>query len=86
MRSDAKNLEAIHKAIVQHNGNCPFPLIEIRMNPHEVDRLGWDEILGLPVVGDPKLGTGTFRLVCSGDEVPGEEITEAVTEERTISV
>lgn len=37
---EAKNLEAISKAIDQHNMNCPFPAAEVRMNPYEVERLG----------------------------------------------
>jgi len=49
---EAKNLEAISKAIDQHNANCPFPAAEVRMNPFEVERLGWEQIRGLPVVPD----------------------------------
>ena len=73
--AEAKNLEAISKAIDQHNANCPFPAAEVRMNPFEVERLGWEEILGLPVVGDPAIGTGRFRIVCSRD-TGGEELEE----------
>ena len=79
MSAAAKNLEAISKAIDQHNTNCPWPASEVRMNPFEVERLGWEEIRGLPVVGDPEIGTGRVRIVCSredGDE--GLEETEAV--------
>jgi len=72
---DAKNLEAISKAIDQHNSSCPFPAAEVRMNPFEVERLGWDEIRGLPVVGDPEIGTGRFRIVCSR-ELDGGELEE----------
>ena len=64
---EAKNLEAISKAIDQHNANCPFPAAEVRMNPFEVERLGWDHIRGLPVVPDGEIGTGRFRIVCSRD-------------------
>jgi hypothetical protein len=71
----AKNLEAISKAIDQHNSSCPFPAAEVRMNPFEVERLGWDEIRGLPVVGDPEIGTGRFRIVCSR-ELDGGELEE----------
>jgi hypothetical protein len=73
--AEAKNLEAISKAIDQHNANCPFPAAEVRMNPFEVERLGWDEIRGLPVVADPEIGTGRFRIVCSRD-LDGEELEE----------
>ena len=59
--AEAKNLEAISKAIDQHNSNCPFPASEVRMNPFEVERLGWDQIRGLPIVPDENLGTGSFR-------------------------
>jgi hypothetical protein len=75
----AKNLEAISKAIDQHNSSCPFPAAEVRMNPYEVDRLGWEEIRGLPIVGDPAIGTGRFRIVCSREGDGGElEETEAI--------
>jgi hypothetical protein len=73
---EAKNLEAIARAIDQHNSNCPFPAAEVRMNPFEVDRLGWEHIRGLPIVADPELGTGRFRIVCSRD-IEGEGIEEA---------
>lgn len=76
MGAEAKNLEAISKAIDQHNSNCPFPAAEVRMNPFEIERLGWDEIRGLPVVGDPDLGTGSFRIICARDN-EGEGAIEA---------
>ena len=80
--AEAKNLEAIAQAIDQHNRNCPFPAAEVRMNPFEVERLGWDEIRGLPVVPDPEIGTGRFRIVCSRDlEGEGLEEVEAVGRE-----
>ncbi len=45
------------------------------MNPFEIERLGWEEIRGLPIVGDPDLGTGRFRIVCSRD-MDGEDLEE----------
>ena len=79
--AEASNLEAISRAIDQHNANCPFPAAEVRMNPFEVERLGWEEIRGLPIVPDGAIGTGRFRIVCSR-ELDGEglEETEAVGE------
>jgi hypothetical protein len=73
--AEAKNLEAISKAIDQHNANCPFPAAEVRMNPFEIERLGWDQIRGLPLLPDPELGTGRFRIVCSRD-LEGEGLEE----------
>jgi hypothetical protein len=76
---EAKNLEVISKAIDQHNSTCPWPASEVRMSPFEVERLGWEEIRGLPIVADPNLGTGRFRIVCSRDgEGEGIEETEAI--------
>ncbi|MBA3864907.1 MAG: hypothetical protein H0X42_00940 [Solirubrobacterales bacterium] len=72
---EAKNLEAISEAIDQHNANCPFPAAEVRMNPFEIERLGWDQIRGLPVIPDGEIGTGRFRIVCSRD-VDGEQLEE----------
>lgn len=45
------------------------------MNPYEVERLGWEDIRGLPIVPDPDIGTGRFRIVCSRD-VEGDELEE----------
>ena len=46
-------------------------------------RLGWDEIRGIPVRADEKIGTGRFEILCAGDgEEPGlEESVEAIAEE-----
>ena len=79
--SEVKNLEAISKAIDQHNSSCPFPAVAVAMNPFEVERLGWDTIRGLPVRPDPAIGTGAFRIVCARDESEPAEVVEAVAEE-----
>ena len=81
--SEAKNLEVISKAIDHHNKTCEFPAIAVRMNPFEVERLGWESIRGLPIESDPSLGTGAFRIVCARDELEEKqvEVVEAVSEE-----
>lgn len=76
--SEAKNLEAISNAIKQHDAACPSPAIEIRLNPYELDRLGWDTILGLPCKADPKIGTGRFRVICALDKEKEEAMEKAV--------
>ena len=82
MSSEAKNLEAISRAIDQHNASCEYPAVAIAMNPFEVERLGWDSIRGLPIRPDPALGTGAFRIVCGGDVVDEgvEESVDAVSD------
>ena len=85
MSAEAKNLEAISKAIDAHNASCEWPAVAIVMNPFEVGRLGWDSIRGLPIRPDPNLGTGSFRIVCAREEGELEEETvEAVADEREV--
>ncbi|MDP8943716.1 MAG: hypothetical protein M3N16_06325 [Actinomycetota bacterium] len=86
MGAEAKNLEAISKAIDHHNRTCEFPAVAVAMNPFEVERLGWESIRGLPIRSDPAIGTGAFRIVCAGDEseLEEEEAVEAVASERDV--
>ena len=77
--SEAKNLEAISKAIDAHAARCPFPPTAVVLNPFEVERLGWEEVRGIPIVGDPAVATGRIRILCGG-EGGGEEVTEEITE------
>jgi hypothetical protein len=79
--SEAKNLEAISKAIDAHNAGCEFPAVAIELNPFEVERLGWDSIRGLPIRGNPALETGAFSVVCARDEGEPGEVVEAVAEQ-----
>jgi hypothetical protein len=81
--AEAKNLEAISKAIDRHNATCEFPAVAVAMNPFEVERLGWDSIRGLPIRSDPALGTGSFRVICARDdeEIETEEAVEAIATE-----
>ena len=85
--AEVKNLEAISQAIDRHNRNCPFPAAEVRMNPFELERLGWEEIRGVPIVADPEIGTGRFRIVCSRELDGGElEEVEAIGEPLEVPV
>ena len=78
---EAKNLEAISRAIDQHNATCAYPAVAIEMNAFEVERLGWDTIRGLPIRPNPEMGTGAFRVVCAREEDEPAEAVEAVAEE-----
>jgi hypothetical protein len=83
--SEAKNLEAISRAIDHHNATCEWPAVAVMMNPFEVERLGWDSIRGLPIEADPQIGTGSFRIVCAREErEPEAEAVEAVADEREV--
>jgi hypothetical protein len=78
--AEPKNLEAISHAIDVHNERCEWPAVAVELNPFELERLGWDEIRGLPIRPNPELGTGRFRVVCAREEgEPGEvEQVEAI--------
>ena len=78
--AEAKNLEAISKAIDQHNEGCEWPAVAIELNPFELERLGWETIRGLPIRANPDLGTGRFRVVCAGEQGELDEVVEAVAE------
>ena len=83
--TEAQNLEVIAKAIDEHNNSCEWPAVAVEMNPFEVERLGWDEIRGLPIRSNPDLGTGSFRIVCAREEgLPGEEETVEAVSEQTL--
>jgi hypothetical protein len=85
--AEAKNLEAISKAIDHHNTACEWPAVAIEMNPFEVERLGWDTIRGLPIRSNPDLGTGSFRVVCAREDgLPGEEETVEAVADQTVPV
>ena len=81
MSSEAKNLEAISKAIDAHNQGCEWPAVAVELNPFEVERLGWDTIRGLPIRANAEIGTGRFRVVCAREEGEPTEVTEAVAEQ-----
>jgi hypothetical protein len=78
--AEVRNLEAISKAIDQHNASCEWPAVAIEMNPFEIERLGWEAIRGLPIRPNSSMGTGSFRVVCAGREGEPEDV-EAVAEE-----
>jgi hypothetical protein len=83
--TEAQNLEVISKAIDEHNNSCEWPAVAVELNPFEVERLGWDEIRGLPIRSNPDLGTGSFRIVCAREEgLPGEEETVEAVSEQTV--
>lgn len=82
----AKNLKAIQKAIVKHNGNCPGQIIEIQMNPHEVERLDFEDLYGIPIVENGKIETGAFHLVCDLDEQTPDTPSSGDTADKRESV
>lgn len=79
-----KNLEAIQAAIVKHNGNCPGEIVEVLMNPFELERLGWDDFRGIPISPDSNIGTGRFHLVCDVEHDHDRALEEEADTEREL--
>jgi hypothetical protein len=83
--AEAQNLEAISRAIDEHNVSCEWPAVAVEMNPFEVERLGWDTIRGLEIRSNPDLGTGSFRVVCAREDgLPAEEETVEAVANQTV--
>lgn len=82
MSATGKNLAAIDAALKQHDADCGAPVREIQMNHYEVERLGWDDFKGIPIVGTKFVGTGRFRLICDGPAHEQETSEEETVEER----
>lgn len=66
--SKARNLEAIQAALDLHAEHCLRQPLAVAMNPYEVERLGWDEFRGLPIVADPDIATGRVRVICEEND------------------
>lgn len=57
-------LSCIRAALDQHGAECcQFPKA-ILLHPGNHELIGWDEVLGLPVLADPRVKPKKFHLVC----------------------
>lgn len=83
--STQKNLEAIVKAVEQHDANCTEKGKAVCLCPYEFDRLGFESVTvagrSVPIKSDDSLGTGRFRVLCDGYHGPKKEIEEEETVE-----
>ena len=57
-------LNRIRAAWEQHAAECPQAPKAILMHPGNYELIGWDEVLGLPVLPDERLDPKRFRIVC----------------------
>lgn len=57
-------LGRIGEAWETHAAECHSPPKAILMNPGNHELIGWDEVLGLPVLPDDSIEPKRFRLVC----------------------
>lgn len=83
----AKNLEAIVKAVRQHDANCTEKGKAVAMCAFEVERLDFDSVpvdgRNVPIIVGENIGSGRFRVICNGyhgpkgDAQKDEETVEA---------
>lgn len=80
MSKVADNFRAIHEAKDHHAKTCPFPPHTLLMNPHDVQRMCWedgDSVMGLVLKAEPKQQLDTFGLLCDGQSPPALDEDEA---------
>jgi len=56
-----ENIRAAHEA---HGADCAQTPKAILFHPGNHHLVGWDEVLGLPVLPDPRVEPKQFRLLC----------------------
>lgn len=80
MSTTGKNLERIQQSLDAHKATCGAPVTAIAMNPFEIDRLGFEDFAGIPIIEDSKMGTGSLRLICEGShpKAPAYSGTEKI--------
>ena len=64
MDLEAEMLRRIRAALTEHDRQCSRPIKVILFNPGNHRLIGWDEVLGLPVLSDPSIEPKRFHLVC----------------------
>lgn len=57
-------LERIHAAVAHHERTCDLRSHAILLNPGNWGLIGWDEVLGLPVLPDKRIEPKRFEVVC----------------------
>lgn len=80
----AKAMQSIDHARRDHDQTCRYggAAIEVHMNPSDAERLGFDDgedVCGLKLVHDPKLGVGRIRVYCDV-ELGGQGEPQAVAD------
>lgn len=65
METEIEILEGILAAWDEHADECEQPPKAILLNRGNYELIGWDEVLGLPVLPDGRLDPMRFRLLCS---------------------
>ncbi len=65
-------LESLRAAWEEHDRTCDRPPYVVLLNQGNYELLEWDEVLGLPVLPDPRVEPMKCRLVCGPEGWAGE--------------
>jgi hypothetical protein len=68
-----KNLVAMRSALDHHNRTCGDLALAFWLNPLDHALLGFDELWGVPVRADERMGSKDFHLACMSDPVEWSE-------------
>jgi hypothetical protein len=64
VETEIEILDGINAAWEAHSCECEPPPKAILLNQGNYELIGWDEVLGLPVLPDERLDPMRFRLLC----------------------
>jgi hypothetical protein len=71
-------LGRVREVLDEHDATCEQTPKAILLNPANHELLGWDEILGLPILPDPRVDPLRVKLVCGnhgwGGMFEGEKV------------
>jgi hypothetical protein len=71
-------LGRVRQVLDEHDATCEQTPKAILLNPANHELLGWDEILGLPILPDPRVDPLQAKLVCGnhgwGGMIEGEKV------------
>ena len=68
MELEGDLLEAARKALDEHDAACDQHAYLALLNPGNYELLGWDEVLGLPVLPDERVGPMKVWVVCCSQD------------------
>jgi hypothetical protein len=83
-RFEFANVQALRLALDHHNRTCPVRARAFLLNPIDFGLLGFDELLGVPVLSDQKVSVKAFRIDCEGCAWEAEDELERLLAPDTI--
>lgn len=64
METEIDILTAVRAALVDHDQRCDAPAKAVLLNRGNFELIGWDEVLGLPVLPDDRVAPMRVHVLC----------------------